>query len=392
MIRVLVVDDSVVVRRLIVDSLSGAPGIEVVGTAANGLLAQAKIDQLKPDAITMDIEMPQMNGIEAVRELRKRHKHLPVIMFSTLSAAGASATLEALSAGATDYVTKPSNVGSIAESIAAVREQLVPKIHALAGRRSGAPARPVARPAPGRPGAAPPVNRPGMPGRPAVVPGRPGAQPPAAPARPLRRGPQGRVDILAIGSSTGGPDALTKVLQALPTELPVPIVVTQHMPPVFTKMFAERLDRSTPLKVVEAGDGMELAPGTVYIAPGDRHLVLQRRGTATLTQLSGAPPENSCRPAVDVMFRSVASLYGAAAYAAVLTGMGYDGRGGAKVLRDAGAEILAQDEASSVVWGMPGAVVGAGLADEVLPLDRIASALIQRVQMGRAPRATAVTR
>jgi two-component system chemotaxis response regulator CheB len=202
----------------------------------------------------------------------------------------------------------------------------------------------------------------------------------------------GRIDILAIGSSTGGPDALTKVLQALPADLPVPIVVTQHMPPVFTKMFAERLDRSTSLHVVEAGDGMELAPGTVYIAPGDRHLVLQRRSTATLTQLSGAPPENSCRPAVDVMFRSVAALYGASAFATVLTGMGYDGRGGSKVLREAGAEILAQDEASSVVWGMPGAVVGAGLADEILPLDRIAAAFLQRVQIGRTARPTAVTR
>ncbi|AGZ46370.1 protein-glutamate methylesterase/protein-glutamine glutaminase [Actinoplanes friuliensis] len=397
MIKVLVVDDSVVVRRLIVDSLTGAPDIEVVGTAANGLLAQAKIDQLKPDAVTMDIEMPQMNGIEAVRELRKRHKHLPVIMFSTLSAAGASATLEALSAGATDYVTKPSNVGSIQESIAAVREQLVPKIHALAGRRrpAGPPARPG--PPPGRPGLAPPAAaRPGapVPGRPGLAAARPGAPVAGGPARPVRRGgPQGRVDILAIGSSTGGPDALTKVLQGLPPDLPVPIVVTQHMPPVFTRMFAERLDRSTPLRVVEAGDGMELAPGTCYIAPGDKHLVLQRRSTATLTQLSGAPPENSCRPAVDVMFRSVASLFGAAAFATVLTGMGYDGRGGAKVLREAGAEVLAQDEASSVVWGMPGAVVGAGLADEVLPLDRIAAALVQRVQVGRGvARPAAVTR
>ncbi|WP_067508894.1 chemotaxis response regulator protein-glutamate methylesterase [Actinoplanes sp. TFC3] len=387
MIKVLVVDDSVVVRRLIVDSLGGMPDIEVVGTAANGLLAQAKIDSLRPDVVTMDIEMPQMDGIQAVRELRKRHPRLPVIMFSTLSAAGASATLEALSAGATDYVTKPSNVGSVAQSIAAVREQLVPKIHALAGRRAPA-ARPG--PAPARPGLAPPPPaRPGL--------SRPGLTPPSGPTAPpvkavRRGGPPGRVDILAIGSSTGGPDALTKVLQALPRELPVPIVVTQHMPPVFTRMFAERLDRSTPLHVVEAGDGMELTAGTVYIAPGDKHLVLQRRGTATLTQLSGAPPENSCRPAVDVMFRSVSSLYGASVHATVLTGMGYDGRSGAKVLRDAGAEVLAQDEASSVVWGMPGAVVGAGLADEVLPLDRIAAALIQRVQVGRAPRATVVTR
>jgi two-component system chemotaxis response regulator CheB len=388
-IRVLVVDDSVVVRRLIVDALTGAEGIEVVGTAANGQLAQTKIDQLKPDAVTMDIEMPVMNGIEAVRELRKRHKRLPVIMFSTLSAAGASATLEALSAGATDYVTKPSNVGSVAESIAAVREQLVPKIRALAGRRPppGPPPRPG--PVPGRPG----LTRPGpVPGRPGLAPARPGAPGPGGPAQPVRRGPQGRVDIVAIGCSTGGPDALTRVLQALPADLPVPIVVTQHMPPVFTRMFAERLDRSVPLRVVEAGDGMELVPGTVYIAQGDKHLMLQRRNTATLTQLSGAPPENSCRPAVDVMFRSVATLFGATAFATVLTGMGYDGRGGAKMLREAGAEVLAQDEASSVVWGMPGAVVGAGLADEVLPLDRIAAALLKRVQIGRVARPTAVTR
>jgi two-component system chemotaxis response regulator CheB len=393
-ISVLVVDDSVVVRRLIVDALGGAENIEVVGTASNGLLAQAKIDQLKPDVITMDIEMPQMDGIQAVRELRKRHKNVPVIMFSTLSASGASATLEALSAGATDYVTKPSNVGSVTESIAAVREQLVPKIHALAGRRrpGGAPPAAPARPgaAPGRPGpsAAPP--RAGLPQSGSALsgpPGRPGAVPPggSAPGRPAaRRTPGGRIDILAIGSSTGGPDALTKVLTGLPADLPVPIVITQHMPPVFTRMFAERLDRSTPLRVFEAADGMDLAPGSAYVAPGDFHLVLHRRGASTLIQLSSAPQENSCRPAVDVMFRSVAALYGASAYATVLTGMGQDGRSGAKVLRDAGAEVLAQDEATSVVWGMPGAVVGAGLADEVLPLDRIAAFLVNRVKSGRS--------
>jgi two-component system chemotaxis response regulator CheB len=403
-ISVLVVDDSVVVRRLIVDALTGASDIEVVGTAANGLIAQSKIDSLKPDVVTMDIEMPEMDGITAVRELRKRHRQLPVIMFSTLSAAGASATLEALSAGATDYVTKPSNVGSIAESTAAVREQLIPRIHALAGRRAAAA---PSRPAPVRPGAAP--GRPGTaPTRPGAVPGRPGLSapgssrpaspspasapsgPPAGAARPARA-PGGRVDILAIGSSTGGPDALTAVLTGLPGDLPVPIVITQHMPPVFTKMFAERLNRVTAVTVVEATDDMALDPGTVYIAPGDRHLVLHRRGTSVLTQLSSAPPECSCRPAVDVMFRSVSALYGAAAYATVLTGMGADGRNGAKVLRAAGAEVLAQDEASSVVWGMPGAVVGAGLADLVLPLDRISAALVQRVNVGRS-RAPAVSR
>jgi two-component system chemotaxis response regulator CheB len=373
-ISVLVVDDSVVVRRLIVDALTGVPGVEVVGTASNGRIAQQKIDQLRPDVVTMDIEMPEMNGIEAVRELRKRDKRLPVIMFSTLSSAGASATLDALAAGATDYVTKPANVGSVRESIAAVRDQLVPKIHVLGRKRpSGAPARPApAGAAPHAP--APHPSAPHATPRPATAaPGRAAGPAPAAPAG------GGRVDVLAIGSSTGGPDALAQLFLALPTALTVPVVVTQHMPPVFTKMFADRLDRSTPLTVVEAGDGMPLRPGTAYIAPGEKHLVLRRRGTEVVTELSGAPPENSCRPAVDVMFRSVRTVYGGAALAVVLTGMGYDGRAGARELKAAGATVVAQDEATSVVWGMPGAVAQAGLADAVLPLDQIAAAALARI-------------
>lgn len=370
MISVLVVDDSVVVRRLVVDALTGAPDITVVGTAANGRLAQNKIDMLRPDVVTMDIEMPEMNGIEAVRELRKRHPRLPVIMFSTLSAAGATATLDALAAGATDYVTKPANVGSVAASIQAVRDQLVPRIHALGGRR--APIGPPPRRTPPRSTA-------------------PLAQPPVRAGHPPRTA-GGRIDVIAVGCSTGGPDAFAKVLDGMPADLSVPMAVVQHMPPVFTRMFAERLNRNSRLTVVEATDGMPIRPGWVFIAPGDRHLTLVRHGTDVVTKLDDGPPENSCRPAVDVLFRSVAQVYGAAVVAAVLTGMGQDGRRGADVLHAGGASILAQDEHSSVVWGMPGAVVAAGLADAVLPLDEIATALTARVNAGRLARPKVVTR
>jgi two-component system chemotaxis response regulator CheB len=206
---------------------------------------------------------------------------------------------------------------------------------------------------------------------------------PAPPPPPARTRTGGRVDVIAIGCSTGGPDALTRVLQAMPADLPVPVLVTQHMPPVFTRMFAERLDRTTSLRVVEAGDAMPLAPATVYVAPGDHHLVLDRRGTAVVTRLSSAPPENSCRPAVDVMFRAVRSAFGGAALAVVLTGMGADGREGARELRAAGCPVFAQDEASSVVWGMPGAVAAAGLADAILPLDQVAAGLLARLGLAR---------
>jgi len=372
-ISVLVVDDSVVVRRLIVDALSGFPDIRVVGTAPNGRIALTKINQLKPDIVTMDIEMPDMDGITAVRALRKVHRTLPVIMFSTLSVAGATATLDALAAGATDYVTKPANVGSIAESMKAVREQLVPRIRALAGRgRSGPPMFTRSRP------------------KPAPVVTKPAVKPTPRPTKPTlgRR----KVEIIAIGASTGGPDALTRVLGALPAELNIPVVVVQHMPPVFTRMFAERLDRTVALRVVEAKDDMPVEPGVVYIAPGDRHLEVVQRGTERFTRLTTAPPENSCRPAVDVLFRSVSQVYGASALAVVLTGMGHDGRSGCEQLHAAGAEVIAQDEASSVVWGMPGAVVEAGLADVVLPLADIGAYLNSRTTAGWFTRPKVVTR
>ncbi|SHN42103.1 protein-glutamate methylesterase/protein-glutamine glutaminase [Cryptosporangium aurantiacum] len=392
MISVLVVDDSVVVRRLIVDALTDDPGIQVVGTASNGRLALAKIDELKPDVVTLDIEMPVLDGLGTLRELRPKHKRLPVIMFSTLTASGASATLEALAAGASDYVTKPANVGSVRESIKSVREQLIPRIYALAPRQrpSAVPPRPGALP--GRPGA--PATAPGGPPARAGAPlGRPQAPPPAGarpPGKAAPKTPGTRIDVIAVGCSTGGPDALAKVVQGFPKDLPVPVVVVQHMPPIFTKMFADRLDRASAVKVVEATADTPLTAGTVYIAPGDKHLEVIRRGTSVVTKLHEGPPENSCRPAVDPLFRSVATVYGAHALTVVLTGMGQDGKKGCEVLARVGSEIVVQDEETSVVWGMPGAVAAAGLADAIVPLGSISDTLLARVGHGRANRLAVV--
>jgi two-component system chemotaxis response regulator CheB len=323
-------------------------------------------------------------------------------MFSTLTAAGATATLEALDAGASDYVTKPSNTGSFEKSTLMVREQLIPRIHALCARKLRRPAGPGA-PAGGRPPVrpgSPPPSRPGAPGLPvrgarpaAPAPGRgaPGRGAPVPVVGPsagdARKSPRGAtIEIVAIGSSTGGPDALGRVVKGLPADFGAPVVVAQHMPPVFTKMFADRLDRITKLTVVEAESGMPLVAGTVYIAPGDHHLEVVRRAGAAHTKLHDGPLENSCRPAVDPLFRSVAAGYAKAAVAVVLTGMGQDGRKGCEVLHRAGIEILVQDEETSVVWGMPGSVAQAGLADAVLPIDAIAQALYDRVGSTRQPR------
>jgi two-component system, chemotaxis family, protein-glutamate methylesterase/glutaminase len=355
-IRVMVVDDSVVVRKIVTDVLSADPDIEVVGTAVNGKIAVGKLDQLKPDLVTMDIEMPEMNGIEAVRAIRsgaggQGRSRVPIIMFSTLTERGASATLDALSAGANEYVTKPANVGSVGQSMESVREQLIPKIKALTGR-----------PVTSTRAAAPP--------------------PPPRPAAP-RTGPGKKPAVLVIGSSTGGPEALAKVLPQLPASLPVPVLLVQHMPPVFTRQFAQRLDRLSPLRVVEAADGSPLLPGTVHLAPGDHHLVVRgggRGGSRSLhTGLTQGPPENFCRPAVDPLFRSAVTAYDGAVLAVVLTGMGADGRNGAGEVRAAGGTVIVQDQATSVVWGMPGAVSQAGFADETLPLDRIPEAITRHL-------------
>jgi two-component system chemotaxis response regulator CheB len=353
-IRVLVTDDSVVIRKLVSGVLNSDPAIEVVGTAVNGRASLQKIEQLRPDIVTMDVEMPEVDGIEGVRRIRAAGHKLPIIMFSTLTERGASATLDALAAGASDYVAKPANVGSVGRSIEQVRDSLIPRIKALV------PARGLA--AAPQPGAS---SRPVGTGGPATL-------------RPHAPVPAGGHKLLVIGSSTGGPDAVQRLLTALPP-LPVPVALVQHMPPLFTSQFAQRLDRQTRFDVVEAQHNQVLRPGMVAIAPGDFHLEVVRDARGLVTRLSQGPAENFCRPAVDVLFRSAAAVTGAATLAVVLTGMGSDGCKGAGPIVTAGGSVIAQDQATSVVWGMPGAIAGAGLAEEILPLDEIAAAITRRL-------------
>ncbi len=365
-IRVVSVDDSVVVRRLVSDVLQSDPEIEVVATSSNGRLGVDAVRRLQPDVVVMDIEMPVMNGIEAVREIRTTDRRTPIIMFSTLTDRGARATFEALDAGATDYVTKPGQASAVGNGLEAVRAELIPKVRALAGR----PARPSVAPrsalAAARAAAA------------AAVPAQAGGSNGwLANARTplIRRHPS----LIAIGSSTGGPEALARVLGALPVSLTVPVVVVQHMPAEFTQLLSERLDRTCAVRVRHAEDSEPLQPGTVVIARGGRHLEVVREQGRLVSRLSDAPAENFCRPAVDVLVRSVARSVGGSVLAVVLTGMGSDGTAGAADLAAAGATLWAQDEATSVVWGMPGSLVGAGLAGSVMPLPAIGPALAHAV-------------
>lgn len=362
-VRVLIVDDSVVVRRLLSEVLGAEPWIEIVGAAPNGKIALQKITQVNPELVTLDVEMPEMDGLETLDAIRAQYPKLPVIMFSTLTERAATTTLEALSRGATDYATKPQSAGGIVGAAADVRAQLVTKIRALFPDRAAAATKvdttPSKAPAPL---VAPRVSTVAM---------------PAVKTAPRRSGVE-PVQLLAIGGSTGGPNALAALFAKLPP-LSVPIIVTQHMPPLFTRLLAERLTAHSPHKVVEAAGDEVLEPGKVYIAPGDYHLVLERRGTVVRTLLNQEPPENSCRPAVDPMFRSAVKAFGGGVLGVVLTGMGQDGLRGCEYIRDAGGQVVVQDEATSVVWGMPGFVARAGLADVILPLDAIPAELARRV-------------
>lgn len=347
-IRVVIVDDSALVRQLLTAILQSDPQIEVVGVAADPFIARTKIRELDPDVITLDVEMPRMDGLTFLRNLM-RLRPTPVVMFSSLTARGASASLEALALGAVDVLAKPS--ANLADGIDELAGQLIDKVKAAAC-----------------------VNRPAM-ERIACGTARAG-RPVVRPVGGLCAG-KASDQVVAIGASTGGTEAIKDVLLQLPPIAPV--VIAQHIPPGFSAAFAKRLDGLCELTVKEAHGGERLEPGHVYIAPGGRHLVLEADGKGYVSRLLDSEPVNRHRPSVDVLFHSVAQTVGSRAVAALLTGMGDDGARGLKTLREAGAATLIQDEATSVVWGMPGRAYEMAAADAVVPLPRMAAAIADAV-------------
>lgn len=348
-IRVLVVDDSALIRRLLTDMLNSARDIEVVGTAQDPLVAREKIKTLNPDVLTLDIEMPRMDGITFLRNLMRLHP-MPVVMVSTLTEQGADVTLEALELGAVDFVTKPKL--DVNRVLADYVDELTDKVRAAAGAKVK---RLVTLDAPQA-----------MHSSDVVIPKRP--------AQHFRTTDQ----IIAIGASTGGTEAIKSVLMGMPRDAPG-IVIAQHIPPGFSAAFADRMDRLTLLNVKEAEDGDVVIPGHAFVAPGDRHLMLTRDGARYICRLSDGEPVNRHRPSVDVLFRSVLQSAGVNAAAALLTGMGADGAEGLLEMHEAGLHTVAQNEETSVVWGMPGEAVKRGAAREILPLGIIAKHLLSAV-------------
>lgn len=340
--RIFIVDDSAVMRALLRSVIAGDPLLEVVGGAGDGASAMDAIASVNPDLVLLDVEMPRMDGLETLRAIRARGSQIPVIMVSAVTQRGARVTIEALAGGASDYVTKPSNQADRDTALRVLSEDLLPKIRALTAAARSASVTGDRR-------------------------------------STLRfRSTDTPFAVVAIGASTGGPAALDVVLSALPASFPLPVLVVQHMPELFTGMLAERLGQRCELPVCEAREAMAVEPGRVYLARGDWHMeVVATHREPPALHLHQGPLENHCRPSVDVLFRSVAALYGRAALCVMLTGMGADGLASSRMVCAAGGMVLAQDQATSVIWGMPGAVAQAGLAQRVLPLPAITPEILR---------------
>ncbi len=355
-IRVLITDDSAVVRGILVRTLDPNPNIEIVATVSNGKLAVEAVRRQDIDVVLLDIEMPVMDGITALGELMAYDRGLKVIMISTLTRRNADITMKALQLGAADYLTKPSRAGEILSNDDFGRS-LIEKILALGTARGRAtPSRP--RPPAPRAREAGPAAR------------TPIAPRPQAPISLRSPGPKS-VELIAIGSSTGGPQALLQLLAKLKGKVTQPILITQHMPPTFTSLLSEHIQRHTGIPCKEAADGDAIVDGHIYIAPGGQHMIVDGPIGARSIKIDLGPPENFCRPSVDVMMRSLVDVYGGHILGVILTGMGHDGLAGCKKLVAAGGTVVAQDEETSVVWGMPAAVSQAGICSAVLPLDSL---------------------
>jgi two-component system, chemotaxis family, protein-glutamate methylesterase/glutaminase len=358
--RVMVVDDSAIIRGLLTRALEGDPELRVVSSVGDGQMAVNALKRQAVDVIVLDIEMPVMDGLTAIPKLLEVEPAVRIIMASTLTQRGAEISIKALQAGAADYVAKPTSTREL-NAADLFKRELIGKVKALAAsaKRSGSrgranllrPERPLAAPLPPR-----------KPATPAVVTLRPM---PAAYS----------VDVIAIGSSTGGPQALFEVLSHLKGGLPQPILITQHMPATFTTILAEHITRQCGIQCAEAKEGEPLVGGRIYLAPGDFHMVLAQRGGGTVLSINKEPPENFCRPAVDPMMRSIVRIFGRRVLSVILTGMGQDGMRGSTEVAQAGGLVIAQDEATSVVWGMPGATAHAGIANAILPLGQIGPAI-----------------
>ncbi len=359
-LKVLVVDDTIVYRKIISDVLAELPDVEVVGTAHNGKAALLKIKTLKPDLLTLDIEMPEMNGLETLEALQREAPQVGAIMLSTLTQEGGLMTMRALELGAFDFIPKPQS-STMAANRLAVKNALEPMLKAFSRHRE---IRILIRKNRGHP-----------------KPGPPAPKPESVVLHKSRLNAVCNASIIGIGVSTGGPNALAHMLPKLPGDIGVPIVIVQHMPPVFTQSLARSLDNKCTLTVREAAHGDPLKPNTVYIAPGGKQMkiVAGGDGRQRMIKITDDPPENSCKPSVDYLFRSLAEHYVGRATGVIMTGMGSDGTAGLKLMKNAGATIIAQDESSCVVFGMPKEPIESGTADIIAPLDRLAEAILKTV-------------